>query len=112
MKPGATAQPDASSSRAPRRLGTDLADHAVRDRDVGHPTGRAAPVEDGSAADDDVSRHRSFPSCVIDHELEQIAVGIARVHARCLGPTTAFPRHRALDDIGAGVVEADAQRFR
>ena len=61
MKPGVTAQPDASSSRSPLRFGTDLGDHAVGDRDVGDATGRAAAVEDGSPLDDDVSRHLQFP---------------------------------------------------
>ena len=50
MNPGATAQPDASSSRSPRRFGADLDDHAVGDRDVGDAPGRAAAVEDGSSA--------------------------------------------------------------
>ena len=57
MKPGATAQPDASSSRSPAQVRPDLADHAVGDRHVGDPARRAAPVEDRAAADDDVSRH-------------------------------------------------------
>ena len=48
MKPGVTAQPDASSSRSPREVRPDLADHAVGDRDVGDAAGRAAAVEDGS----------------------------------------------------------------
>ena len=45
MKPGATAQPDASSSRVAAQVRADLADHAVGDRDVGDATGRAAAVE-------------------------------------------------------------------
>ena len=62
MKPGVTAQPDASSSRVALQVRTDLADHAVGDRDIGRAAGRAAAVEDRPAADDDVSRHRrSFP---------------------------------------------------
>ena len=40
------------------QVGPDLADHTVGDRDVGDATGRAASVEDRTAADDDVSRHR------------------------------------------------------
>ena len=60
---------EAGRDRAARRVElrlaaqvrADLADHAVRDRDVGDAAGRAGAVEDGSAADDEVSRHRSLP---------------------------------------------------
>ncbi len=95
MKPGATAQPDASSSTIAAQVRTDLADHTVGDRDVGQPAGRAAPVDDRSAADDDVSRHRS--SLSIDHELQRLPSG-SRTYtldagagdrlARSTGPST------------------------
>ena len=58
MNPGVTTQPDASSSRVAAQVGADLADHTVGDRDVGDPARRAAAVDDGAAADDEVSASR------------------------------------------------------
>ena len=112
MKPGATAQPDASSSRSPRRFGPISRIDAVGDRDVGDATGRAAAVEDRSAADDDVSRHLSSLSR-IDHELEQVAVGVAHVHARRVGAGGRPARATGPSTISAPASSSSAcQRLR
>ena len=58
MKPGATAQPDASSSTRTLQVRADLADHPAGDRDVGVAAGHSAPVEDRAPADDELSRHQ------------------------------------------------------
>ena len=63
MKPGVDRAARRVQLALAPQVRADLADHAVGDRDVGDATGRAAAVEDRSAADDDVSWHR-LPSVV------------------------------------------------
>src|SRR4249919_1207288 len=41
----------------------------------------------------------------IDHEFEEVPVGVADVDARPLGLPTALAQHRTLDDGGLGAVE-------
>ena len=48
---------------------------------VGGHTGSTTAVVDGAAANHDVSRHRRA-SVPIHHELHEVAVGVAQVHAR------------------------------
>src|SRR6266699_2799347 len=47
----------------------------------------------------------------VDHELQEIAVRIAGVHARCRRLPAAFPAHRTLFDRGARAVEQGAERL-
>ena len=44
----------------------------------------------------------------IDHELEQVPVGVAHVHARRVEPATALARHRAFFDLGARAASSRA----
>ena len=62
MKPGATAQPDASNSSVPSRSGPISSIDVPGDRHVGEPAGRAGAVEDRPPADHYVSRHGLTPS--------------------------------------------------
>src|SRR5437870_4666784 len=103
MNPGVTAQPDASSSRSPRRLGaisvmtpSEMATSALRP---------AAPLPSKTVPP------RMTRSAVIGHELHEVAVGITDVHARAIGPATAVPSHRSLFDRCPYVVEERAERL-
>ena len=100
MKPGVTAQPDGVELALAVEVRADLDDDAVGDRDVGDAPGRAAAVEDGSPPDDDVSRHLQSLSR-IDHELEEVPVGIAHVHTRRVRVPPALAGQPGLRSIAA-----------
>ena len=110
MKPGATAQPDASSSRSPRRFGpisritpSAIATSAARPG-APLPSKTVPPRMTMSAG------MWALP-LAIDHELEEVPVGVAHVDARRVGATTAFSLDGPLDDLGSHLVEQRVQRF-
>src|SRR5947199_2866904 len=103
MKPGATAHPDASSSRSPPRSG---------------PTSVITPLEMATSAlcpgppvPSNTVPPRMTSSAAIDDELQEVAVGVARVDARAVLPATAVARDRALFDRGPRLVEPLVQRL-
>src|SRR5437660_8940305 len=113
MKPGVTAQPDASSSCSPRRFGPisritppSMATSAGWPG-APPPSKTVPPLTTMSAG-----IWTSFSTLGwIDHEFQKVPVGVAHVHARCVGATTALSCDWALDDRGAGPVEQLVERF-
>src|SRR5579864_122574 len=114
MKPGATAQPDASSSCVPCRLEpmspitpSTIATSATR---PGAPVpSKTVPPRMTTSAD--------MPGLLwvlgllwVGDELEQVAVRVAHVDARAGGLATALPLGRAFDDLDPGAVEERGQR--
>src|SRR5215212_6468798 len=102
MNPGATTQPVASSSSSPRRFGpisvmtAPVIATSVRTPGAPLPSTTVPPRMTMSA---------------IAHELQEIPVGIAYVHAACFLPTTALARNGTFDDFCTGPVEPRLQRF-
>src|SRR5450631_3078604 len=110
MKPGVTAQPEASTTRAPSRLvpiwvitPSAIATSAARPG-APLPSNTVPPRTTMSAG------IRTLLSAV-DHELQKVPVGIAHIHARRVRATTAFSRYRTLDDLGARRVQQGAERI-
>src|SRR5437016_4571724 len=52
-----------------------------------------------------------WESAAIDHELQEVAVGVSDIHARALGPTSAVAGDRSLFDHRPCVVEEGAERL-
>src|SRR5665213_2215329 len=105
MKPGVTAQPDASSTRSPERPApmptitpSEIARSATRP---------GAPVPSTT-----VPPRMTISALIcgslsrIDHELEQVPVRVADVHTRRVPPATTLARDRTLFHGRAGFVEA------
>src|SRR3954471_614749 len=109
MKPGATAQPDASSSTSPRRFGAISL--ITRSAIATSATRPGAPVPSNTVPPRR-TRMSAIGVSLIDHELQQVPVGIAHVHARRRRAATALSLDRALDDLGTRLVEQRAQRGR
>src|SRR5581483_4963820 len=114
MKPGATTQPVASSSRRPWSSGpisritpSAIATSATRPGPPA-PSTTVPPRMTVSGAISTLLPGRLR----VDHELEQVAVGITHVDARRVGAATALPRHRALLDRGADGGEPLVERVR
>src|SRR5437879_1874087 len=103
MNPGATAQPDASSSRLPRRVGPIS---AITPSAMVTSAARPGPPVPSKTVPPRMTR-----SAAIDHELEQVPVGVAHVHARRRGAPATVPQHRALLDLGPHLAEEGVQRF-
>src|SRR5439155_22104563 len=89
MKPGVTAQPDASSSRSPRRFGaisrmtpSAIATSAARP---------GAPVPSKTVPPRITMSAGIGAFLSVDHELEEVAVGVEHVHTRRVGLTTDWP---------------------
>src|SRR5262249_21010826 len=114
MKPGATAHPDASSSRSPRRFGpiSTIAPPAIATSAArpGAPLpSTTVPPRMTISAD-----MRSSLSAIggVDHDLEQVPVRIPHVHARPERAAAAMALHRTLLDLRARLVQLRLQRFR
>src|SRR3954452_13692653 len=113
MKPGVTAQPDASSSRSPRRFGavSRIAPPlmAMSGARPGAPLpSKTVPPRTTMSA----GIGASFSAVLrVDHEFQKVPVGVAYVDARRVGAATAVSCHGALDDRGAGRVEQLVERF-
>src|SRR5262245_55704370 len=110
MNPGATTHPDASSSSSPLRLGAisrttppAIATSATRPG-APLPSTTVPPRMTVSAAIGAPVR--------VDHELEEVAVRVARVHARRRSPAPAFARDRSLLDGRTHIVEERVQLVR
>src|SRR5215831_9798177 len=114
MKPGATTQSEASSSRSPRRSGRisvttppAIATSAARP---------GAPLPSTTVPPRMTMSAGTRPALLIlgriDHELEQVPVRVPHVHARSLGTTATVAFHRALLDLGARPAEEPVQRCR
>src|SRR5262245_1214163 len=110
MKPGVTAQPDASSSRAasPRFVPIALITPSVIATSATRP---GAPVPSNT-----VPPRTTISAAItvlrIHHELEQVAVGIAHVDARRRPAARTLARDRPFLDRGADPVEPRLQRLR
>src|SRR3989442_15675783 len=103
MKPGVTAQPDASNSRSPRRFGPisriapfSMATSAAR---PGAPLpSKTVPPRTTMSA----GIGGSFSAVLrVDHEFQEVPVGVAYVDARRVGTATALSYDWPLDDRGA-----------
>src|SRR3974377_2482310 len=96
MKPGATAQPAASSSRPPRRLGPISRITPPSIATSATPPG--APVPSYNLPPPLTTSAATSSLSVVDHELEQVAIGIAGVDARRAPAPAALARDRPLLD--------------
>src|SRR5262245_4963711 len=98
MKPGETPQSVARTSRAPRSaiFPSAIATSAARP---------GAPLPSTTVPP------RTTMSGGIDHELEQVAVRVAHVHARRFGPAAALPLDGAFLDLRARPVQEGVQRL-
>src|SRR5688572_6144784 len=90
MNPGVTAQPDASSTRSPSRF---------EPISVIFPSAIATSAGLPGAPVPSTTVPPRMTMSAIDHELEQVAVGIARVDAGRGGTTTTFAVDRPLFDL-------------
>ena len=123
MKPGATTQPSASSSRSPCRSGADLGDAAVADRDVGAARRGAGAVDDGAAPDDDVGAHRAASlaaepaSPAFSARARALVAGlhaphqVAQLRDRRAGAGAAVDRHHDPGDLRRPVADEVEHRF-
>src|SRR6185436_18691821 len=106
MKPGVTAQPLASSSRAPRK---PVPISRIRPSAIATSATHPGPPFPSYTVPPRMTRSVGMRAPSVVHELEQVAVGIARVDAGSGALPAAGALDRAFLDFGPGPDQAIAQ---
>src|SRR5262245_50716646 len=102
MKPGVTAQPDASISRAPRRFAPIS---------LMTPPSIATSVTRPGAPVPSYTVPPLMTTSAIDHELQEVAIRIAHVRTHCAFPAPTNSFDRAFFDGNANFIETRLQRL-
>src|SRR6266516_6860406 len=97
MKPGVTAQPEASNSRSPRRFGPIA---VIRPDEIAKSARRPALPVPSSTVPPRMTR-----SAAIGDELQEVAVRVTEIDAASIGAAAAASCYRALDYVYSSVVE-------
>src|SRR5260221_480190 len=110
MKPGATAQSEASSTRSPCRR---LPISTMTPPSIAMSATRPAPPVPSKTVPPRITSSATIDSPrSVDHELQEVAVGVAHVHAVGTRTPTALALDRTFDDLGARGFEQHPQPFR